>query len=148
MNNYYITPEDYARAEKNGISKTTLESRVRCSGWNIEKAITKPVTKRQPVPQELIQEGLKRGLSKQCILTRFYKGLSPAECIAPSKVKRILKSDWIRRAKNNGVCYDTLRYRILEGWDVEKAITTPPLNFYERSKLAVLGRNKRRECQI
>ena len=40
---FYITPEDFRIAEENGISKDTLLSRVRKLGWDIDKAITKPV---------------------------------------------------------------------------------------------------------
>lgn len=39
--NYYITPEEYDLAEKNGICKATLESRIKQLGWSKKKAITK-----------------------------------------------------------------------------------------------------------
>ena len=37
---YYITDEEYAIAEKHGISKDTLNFRIRRMGWDKEKALT------------------------------------------------------------------------------------------------------------
>ena len=37
-----ITPEDYAKAEANGISKDALVSRIYVLKWNMEKATTTP----------------------------------------------------------------------------------------------------------
>ncbi|MED2764850.1 hypothetical protein P4283_22880 [Bacillus thuringiensis] len=37
---YYITPGEYKRAERNGISQSTLNRRVRVAMMNKEKAIT------------------------------------------------------------------------------------------------------------
>ncbi len=39
---FYITPEEYEVAEKNGIDKRTLEQRIREYGWDKERAITIP----------------------------------------------------------------------------------------------------------
>jgi hypothetical protein len=43
MYEWYITPEEYEEAEKNGISRDTLEHRVRYLAWNKEDAVNKPL---------------------------------------------------------------------------------------------------------
>lgn len=40
---WYITPEEYKIAESNGISRETLNGRVRKCGWSIERACTEPL---------------------------------------------------------------------------------------------------------
>ena len=42
---WYITPDDFERGIKNGISKDTLRQRVRTLGWDVEKAIKTPFWK-------------------------------------------------------------------------------------------------------
>jgi hypothetical protein len=41
-----ITAEQFAIAEKNGISRGTLWNRVSCRKWPVEKAITVPINKK------------------------------------------------------------------------------------------------------
>lgn len=43
MNNIYelyITPEEYEKAEKNGIDKNTLYKRIREYGWDKQRALS------------------------------------------------------------------------------------------------------------
>ncbi|WP_261795499.1 hypothetical protein [Bacillus licheniformis] len=40
---FYITPEEFAQAEANGICKDTLIWRVRRQGWSKQRALTEPV---------------------------------------------------------------------------------------------------------
>ena len=42
MYDYYITPEEYETAERNGISRVLLDKRVRDLLWDKETAINKP----------------------------------------------------------------------------------------------------------
>lgn len=42
---FYITPEEYAIAEQNGISPKILEKRIRRFAWDKQRAITQPVRK-------------------------------------------------------------------------------------------------------
>lgn len=39
---FYITPEEYEEAEKNGVNRKTLSHRVRNSGWDKRRAIETP----------------------------------------------------------------------------------------------------------
>ena len=47
---WYITPDDFERAAKNGINKDTLRQRVRTLGWDIERAIKSPLKKVRNIP--------------------------------------------------------------------------------------------------
>ena len=47
MHNYYITPEEYEKAEKNGIHKKLLYMRVNFGGMSKRRAMTEPVQKRK-----------------------------------------------------------------------------------------------------
>ena len=44
---WYITPDDFERAAKNGINQDALRQRVRTLGWDIERAIKTPLKKKQ-----------------------------------------------------------------------------------------------------
>jgi len=45
---YYITPQEYEIAKQNGISRDTLEYRIRDLAWDMQKAIcTKPRVKKE-----------------------------------------------------------------------------------------------------
>ncbi|ASB66395.1 hypothetical protein S101413_02950 [Bacillus velezensis] len=45
---WYITPEEYERAAKNGISRSLLGKRIRGAGWDKERALATPPKKRRP----------------------------------------------------------------------------------------------------
>ena len=42
---YYITPEEYEEAERNGVDAFNLERRIRLLGWNKQRAINTPLRK-------------------------------------------------------------------------------------------------------
>lgn len=45
MRSVYVTPEEYAIAEKNGISSFNVYQRVNVYNWNTQRAITTPLGK-------------------------------------------------------------------------------------------------------
>src|SRR5690625_4600507 len=45
MREFYITPEEYEIARKNGINEKNLNQRIRDYGWTKEKAMTAPIKK-------------------------------------------------------------------------------------------------------
>jgi hypothetical protein len=66
---WYITPEHYDQARKNGISKDTLDYRVKNLVWDIQKAISTPpkvqkktslhwrqIAKRNRIPYQAFQK--------------------------------------------------------------------------------------------
>ena len=61
---FYITPDDYRIAEENGISKDTLLSRVRKLGWDVDKAITKPVRAKRKFSEEEIKTMEENGIDR------------------------------------------------------------------------------------
>lgn len=42
---FYITPEEYAKAEEIGIKPAMLDRRIRAQGWTKQKALTTPPRK-------------------------------------------------------------------------------------------------------
>ena len=63
MENYfYITPEDYIEAERNGICKDTLETRVRKLGWSVKRAKTEKVRKKHRISKELLEIAKANGI--------------------------------------------------------------------------------------
>ena len=76
---FYITPEDYKKAEKNGISKRLLEGRVYISGWNVDRAINEP--KRQWIDRKKWLEVAKQnGIKTETFYRRVNEyGMSPEE---------------------------------------------------------------------
>lgn len=68
---YYITPDDYARAEANGINKRTLERRVREFGWDIERAVNTPILSRNKLNESMVKLAEKNGVSRRLYARRI-----------------------------------------------------------------------------
>ncbi|EJR67504.1 hypothetical protein IIO_00492 [Bacillus cereus VD115] len=142
---YYITPEEYVIAEKNGIRRKSLDYRVRRGCWDKEKAITIP-TQKEPSEWATIKNiSLKNGISRQTFSARRKRGwsltdaitippLTKDEIIARAKKKNPQKAptfteEQVKRAKENGISYSTLYDRVKRyKWDLEEAISTPILS--------------------
>ncbi|RAS90291.1 hypothetical protein A6E21_25880 [Bacillus cereus] len=140
-NDYYITPEDFKRAEGNGISNDTLRQRVYSYGWPKEKAITKSVSKGTGWKE---YKGIaeEHGICYRTFADRRKRGWDPHEAATKpitenkasiriarsSRVDRVFTDEQIQRAKQNGIEYDLLWDRVRRWkWDVETAINTPVL---------------------
>jgi hypothetical protein len=133
---YYITPEEFEQAERNGISRTTFYNRVRQLGWSKEKAMTTPPQKRKFHSNKWIKIAEKNGI---CYSTYKYRvnelGWEPERAATQqlqdrrSQAKRAHESarkyplEIINLLKRNGINYDTFRSRIYAGWSMEKAAT-------------------------
>ena len=76
----YITDEQYEIGIKNGIKKFTIYSRVYYYGWDIEKAITTPPTKREykarKYPKKYTDLALENGICLITFYARARKGWS------------------------------------------------------------------------
>lgn len=48
---YYITPQEYEIAKQNGISRATLEYRIRDLAWDMSKAINTPPRKKKSLKE-------------------------------------------------------------------------------------------------
>lgn len=138
-NYYYITPEHYKIAEKNGIRKNTLEERVRKGGWNVNKACTTPTRKKVSVPKDLMVIAEKRGISKLTIADRLRQGWTMEDACTRIKKSGYPRQypDWVYdKAKKNNICTTTVNNRVKRGWDLEKACTEPVMSKHSAMKIA------------
>jgi len=140
---YYITPEDYAIAEMNGICVRTFYNRVTTLGWTIERASTEckhhQFTKN--ISDTMIKTLKENGISIDAFRNRVqgYKWgtekalntplLTKSECgnLGIDKRRKITEKQYIA-AELNGIARCTLKQRILRShWNMDRAINTPTL---------------------
>lgn len=154
---YYVSPEDYAIAELNGISQRLLSDRVYYFGWSKERAMHEPPKnmKKDYGGYDLLAE--KNGISKTVFINRVQKGWT-VERAATQKVmtkKEAVKcandarrgsgrftSVQLKEAQENGIkrlnLYRRTRCKYNDGlgWSIEKAVSTPTMQNEESLKLA------------
>ncbi len=123
---WYITPEDYEIAAKNGIKKDTVNQRVRRYGWDIDRAITQK-SKRVDLPQEVMNKANEIGINKETVLRRIREGWDMEEACSTT-IGRTGRPrshpDWVyEMAKKNGIRLATVNHRINYGWDIMRACT-------------------------
>ena len=142
---FYITPEDYKIAEENGISKDTLLSRVRKLGWDVDKAITKPVRAKRKFTEEEIKTMEENGVNRNIAAGRRYWGWTLEEAITKSKKKgrQYVYPEWVyKEADKNGISYSALGNRIRRGMSLEEACTRKMIT---REEALVIARKKYKE---
>ncbi|BCG57466.1 hypothetical protein [Paenibacillus sp. URB8-2] len=149
---FYITPEEYERAEANGVSRMRLEYRIRSWAWEKERAITTPprpmqdrsewrkVAEANDIPRKLFyQRILKYGWSEERAATqpiatdvdRARHGRLGMEAA------RVHPAEYIDLARKNGVPYKRFAWRVRHGWSYERAATegkVPPQEAGRRGK--------------
>ena len=136
MHEYYVTPEDYETGKRNGISYNNVYQRVYRYNWSIKDAITVPVQKRRKYTIEEKQIIKTSGIPLQTVQARVRRGWSFEKAVSckmvevkyfPKRSRTKYTDEMIERARANGICYNTFINRVVvAGWDIEKAITTPP----------------------
>ena len=144
---FYITPEDYKIAEENGISKDTLLSRVRKLGWDIDKAITKPVRAKRKFTEEEIKAMEENGIDRNVAAGRRYWGWTLEEAITKSKKKgrQYVYPEWVyKEADKNGISYSALGNRIRRGMSLEEACTKKIIT---KEEALVIARKKLKESK-
>lgn len=147
--NYYITPEEYDIAERNGICRRTLEYRIRDAMWKREVAITK---KPQKIAEwhKIKEIALQNNISRNTFEDRRKRGWNLVDAmIKPpmsreeslkranqfNKNNRVLTDEQIQQARMNGLKRSTAYYRFKKlKWDIEKAITYPISSASERGR--------------
>ena len=131
---FYITPEEYAIAETNGIDKQTLENRIRKCCWSKKRAMSEPIKRRGRYTQWYkIAES--NGISRGTFIARVNEiGWSckraATEPIKSVEEKAIIMANSRKRypdkvyetLKLNGICRSTFIARIHRGWTVERAM--------------------------
>ena len=144
---FYITPEDYKIAEENGISKDTLLSRVRKLGWDVDKAITKPVRVKRKFTEEEIKTMEENGIDRNVAAGRRYWGWTLEEAITKSKKKgrQYVYPEWVyKEANKNGISYSALGNRIRRGMSLEEACTKKIIT---KEEALVIARKKLKESK-
>lgn len=141
---YYITPEEYAIAEGNGINKKALDFRVRDAGWNKQMALVTPVRQKSDELTKWAkiakQNGIKSGTYNSRVHWRGWDpktaATKPLETDEERKMRvekavnarRVIPKELVDLANKSGVAIPTLSYRIKHGWDPHKAATKPAMS--------------------
>ena len=148
MHSYYITPEQYDTAERNGIKKATLENRVFSLCWPAEKACTKPTKKQTATLEPMWKEKAEElGISVQCLRLRIRQGWTEERALSTPKVvgsirKKHMLED-VERAKANGISYEMYVRRRNSGWSIEDACTVPIMTKSEAAKRSLLAKREK-----
>lgn len=144
MIDYYITPEEYKKAEKKGISAKTLDDRIRVLMWDKEKALnTKPQSKHKAKYRRMaIENGInvgtfyKRvnnlGMSLKDAATKPPINTKSKEYLGTLKEKRLKKirkhpEHIYKNMRKNNIEYQTFYNRVRGGWSAEDASTHPTM---------------------
>ncbi|MEC1021437.1 hypothetical protein, partial [Bacillus paralicheniformis] len=151
---FYITPEEFAQAEANGICKDTLIWRIRRQGWGKQRALTEPVQfqdrdKFSVIWDEWGKLAEENGVSRSVFRYRLRRGWTEEKAattpkidrnehmkrmceLSPRTKRRKFSEDLVRLAESNGVSYRTLQSRVKKlGWDPYTAATTPVVSLRE-----------------
>lgn len=128
----YLTPEDYATAEANGICRHTVYQRFYHYGWDKQRAITEKIrTKESDIWKQYKDICAKHGLSSENFQGRLKLGWDPmiaatTHKLAPGQTReRTERSTWVAVAVANGIKRETFYKRVERGWTEEEAATTP-----------------------
>lgn len=136
---FYITPEDYRIAEENGISKDVVTSRVRKLGWDIDRAIAKPVRSKRKFTEEQIKIMEENGIDRNTVTCRLQWGWTLGEAMTKPKKKgrQYVYPEWVyKEAEKHGINYSTLNNRIKRGMGLERACTEKVLTKQEAAQIA------------
>jgi len=138
----FITDDDYLVAKSNGIVRTTLESRVRDLGWDVDRAIAQPVQKDRIIliPDSIYTLAKENGIKRATLHDRIRQLKWDMEEAATRPIRHSLtpeKMAYIEGAKSLGVSRTLFRSRIRAGWSWEKAANTPKMERgkYDRSQM-------------
>lgn len=130
---YYLTEDDYLKAEKNGISRKNLYNRHYILGWSVEKSITEPMKVHKVRWKHFEEKCQKVGLSRAGFFHRIERGMDPelASSIPPTpkgghfqnRPGKLTKIDY-EVAAANGIKRGTVMARVYSyGWSVEEAVS-------------------------
>lgn len=137
---YYITPEEYERAEANGVSYRQLNWRIREAVWEKERAITTPprkLTDRGKWRKIAEANGINRSLFYVRVINQGWDEERAATTPLPTaeektagalkamEAQRVYSAEYIAAARANGIPYKTFNWRMHHGWGYERASTQP-----------------------
>lgn len=137
---FYIAPEEYETAAKNGISSKTLEARIRKLAWTKDKAIHTPPQKKKDL-RKWAKIAEQNGICYSTFRVRVSvygwdlerAATEPIHIkkIAAKRRRRVYPKEYVELAEKNNIPYDTFVSRIRRGWDMEKAATHPQISSRE-----------------
>ena len=136
---FYITPEDFEKAKENGIHKDTVLTRVRKVGWDIDRAITKPVRSKRKFTEEQIKIMEENGVDRNTASCRLKWGWSLEEALTRPKKRgrQYVYPEWVyKEANKNGISYSALGNRIRSGMSLEEACTKKIITKLEALEIA------------
>ena len=147
MYEYYITPNEYEEAKKNGIGRYTLEKRIRELAWDKEKAIKEPV-KKYPDRSKWIKIAEENGISYQLFINRINDlgwDLEKASTTLVTKKGYTYRkySDEILEQADKTIGRKNFYNRIRKGWTIERALTEPL--YSKEDKLKKMKENSNKE---
>lgn len=134
---WYISPQEYKQAKKNGICRSTLEDRIRQRGWSKRKATNKPVRGHETWSKELIEALKDNNISFGTFASRIYalgwdrkKAATTPVRKKRHKHKNTITQEEFNRysqlAQENGIHANTFKSRVQQlGWSMKEASTTP-----------------------
>ena len=135
----YITPEDYAIAEANGIPAHRVAHRIQQNGWSKQRAITTPVNDHllSPKVRHYLEKALENGVHRNTFRNRLNRGIAPEDAWKTQKKSDMLKP-WVELALSNGIKYSTFFGRVNNyKWTYEEAATIPVGKRKPKSRKAV-----------
>lgn len=134
---FYISPDHYLQASKNGINANLVTKRVRDYAWSIERAINQPPQIRNRWGRWLrIAEN--NGVCNSTLHTRVVRdgwdieraattppASSESNCKRMGEMNRKYPKHYIETAKKNGISKDAFGDRVRRGLSFEEAATLP-----------------------
>ena len=149
---YYITPEEYEIAEKNGISRDIMNKRVRGLCWRKQRAMTEPIRKRTK-RKYWVDIAKENGICYNTFMTRVNNLKWDEERAATEKIysmdeiresrthgKRRFPQELVDLAARNGIGYQTFYARVKNRMTPEEAATTPILSKSEAGRRSAMKR--------
>ena len=136
---FYITPEDFKIAEENGIPEYVVTTRVRKLGWDVDKAITKPVRVKRKFTEEEIKTMEENGVDRNTASCRLKWGWPLEEALTKPKKRgrQYVYPEWVyKEANKNGISYSALGNRIRSGMSLEEACTKKTITKLEALEIA------------
>lgn len=132
-------------AALNGITRVLLHQRYYQSDWSLERATTEPVNVKLPSEHKpYIAIAHEHGICRSTYLTRISAGMTKEEASTKSVTKRGRPAgthradrpytpEQLALAESNGISRQALNGRLKRNWDLERAITEPPKEFWVRN---------------
>lgn len=136
-----LTEEEFEQAKLNGIPRARVHARYYQSDWSAQRAITEPVKQRgNSEHRSFLAIAKENGISRAKYYERISEGMVKQDaCTIPTQGagrprKRGFTDKQLEIAISNGISRQALQGRLRRNWDIERAITEPPLEFWQRNK--------------